>query len=124
MYLREMGAVPLLTREGEVEIAKRIERGQNTMLKALSRSPLVIQKILGMGEEVERGTLAARDLIQISDPLVTDESLEEKKRNFWARSKKSPGSTRKCCRAARSCWPFRAESSPSSIAVCAGNWAG
>ena len=82
MYLREMGAVPLLTREGEVEIAKRIERGQNTMIKALSRSPLVIQKIITMGEEVERCTLAARDLVQISDPLVTDETLEEKKREF------------------------------------------
>jgi RNA polymerase primary sigma factor len=82
MYLREMGAVPLLTREGEVEIAKRIERGQNIVLKALSRSPLVIQKILGMGEEVGRGSLSARDLIQISDPLVTEETLEEKKREF------------------------------------------
>jgi len=82
MYLREMGAVPLLTREGEVEIAKRIERGQNIVLKALSRSPLVIQKILGMGEEVEHGSLSARDLIQISDPLVTEETLEEKKREF------------------------------------------
>ena len=82
MYLREMGAVPLLTREGEVEIAKRIERGQNTVLKALSRSPLIIQKIVGMGEEVERGTLAARDLLQISDPLITDETLEEKRQEF------------------------------------------
>jgi RNA polymerase primary sigma factor len=82
MYLREMGAVPLLTREGEVEIAKRIERGQNTVLKAMSRSPLVIQKIVGMGEEVERGNLPARDLVQLSDPLVTDEVLEEKKREF------------------------------------------
>ncbi|HKW98881.1 MAG TPA: RNA polymerase sigma factor RpoD [Bryobacteraceae bacterium] len=82
MYLREMGAVPLLTREGEVEIAKRIERGQNAVIKALSRSPLVIQKIITMGEEVERGALAVRDLVQISDPLVTDETLEEKKREF------------------------------------------
>jgi RNA polymerase primary sigma factor len=82
MYLREMGSVPLLTREGEVEIAKRIERGQNIVLKALSRSPLVIQKILAMGEEVEHGSLSARDLIQISDPLVTEETLEEKKREF------------------------------------------
>ncbi|HYM10356.1 MAG TPA: RNA polymerase sigma factor RpoD [Bryobacterales bacterium] len=84
MYLREMGAVPLLTREGEVEIAKRIERGQNTVLKALSRSPLIIQKIIGMGEEVERGALSVRDLIQISDPLITDETLEEKRREFLA----------------------------------------
>jgi len=60
MYLREMGAVPLLTREGEVEIAKRIERGQNIVLKALSRSPLVIQKILGMGQEVGRAGVFPR----------------------------------------------------------------
>src|SRR5206468_81170 len=78
----EMGAVPLLTREGEVEIAKRIERGQTVVLKALSRSPLVIQKIIGMGEEVERGALAARDLVQISDPLVTDETLEQMRVEF------------------------------------------
>jgi len=84
MYLREVGAVPLLTREGEVEIAKRIERGQTVVLKALSRSPLVIQKIIGMGEEVERGALAARDLVQISDPLVTDKTLAEKKLEFLA----------------------------------------
>ncbi len=45
MYLREMGTVPLLTREGEVEIAKRIERGQLRVLKALSRSPIVIREI-------------------------------------------------------------------------------
>ena len=49
MYLREMGTVPLLTREGEVEIAKRIERGQNRVLKALSRSPIVIRELLAMG---------------------------------------------------------------------------
>src|SRR5215831_20786944 len=49
MYLREMGTVPLLTREGEVEIARRIERGQNTVLKSLFRAPLVIQEIMGMG---------------------------------------------------------------------------
>ena len=48
MYLREMGTVPLLTREGEVEIARRIERGQNTVLKSLSRAPLVVQEIIGM----------------------------------------------------------------------------
>src|SRR5881628_1692316 len=52
MYLREMGAVALLTRESEVEIARRIERGQRAVSKALSRSPLVIHKILALGEDV------------------------------------------------------------------------
>ena len=49
MYLREMGTVPLLTREGEVEIAKRIERGQMKVFKALSRSPIVIQALFATG---------------------------------------------------------------------------
>ncbi len=55
MYLREMGTVPLLTREGEVEIAKRIERGQLRVLKALSRSPIVIREIVAIGEDLKRG---------------------------------------------------------------------
>jgi RNA polymerase primary sigma factor len=84
LYLREMGTVPLLTREGEVEIARRIERGQNTVLKSLSRAPLVIQEIVSMGEEMARDLLSARDVIQISDPLQTDELVEEKQREFAA----------------------------------------
>jgi RNA polymerase primary sigma factor len=52
MYLREMGTVPLLTREGEVEIAKRIERGQMRVMKAISRSPIVIREIAALGEDL------------------------------------------------------------------------
>src|SRR4249920_4087615 len=63
MYLREMGAVALLTRESEVEIARRIERGQRAVSKALSRSPLVIHKILALSEDVRRGAVAVRDVI-------------------------------------------------------------
>ena len=55
---------PLLTREGEVEIARRIERGQNTVLKSLSRAPLVIQEILAMARRHGADTLSARDVIQ------------------------------------------------------------
>jgi RNA polymerase primary sigma factor len=82
MYLREMGTVPLLTREGEVEIARRIERGQNTVLKSLFRAPLVIQEIMGMGEEVSQDILLAREVIQINDPILTDELVEEKRVEF------------------------------------------
>src|SRR5436305_184137 len=82
MYLREMGTVPLLTREGEVEIARRIERGQTTVLKSLSRAPLAIQEIVAMGEEMMRDLLSARDIIQIGDPILTDELVEEKQREF------------------------------------------
>jgi RNA polymerase primary sigma factor len=86
LYLREMGTVPLLTREGEVEIARRIERGQNTVLKSLSRAPLVIQEIIAMGEEMARDLLSARDVVQISDPIQTDELVEEKQREFSVRT--------------------------------------
>src|SRR5262245_23508853 len=82
MYLREMGTVPLLTREGEVEIARRIERGQNTVLKSLARAPVVIQEVLVMGDEVNRDVLNARDLVQISDPMLSDEVVEEKRQEF------------------------------------------
>ncbi len=54
MYLREMGTVPLLSREGEVEIAKRIEHGQKVVLKALSRSPLVVREILNIGDQLKK----------------------------------------------------------------------
>jgi RNA polymerase primary sigma factor len=79
-----MGTVPLLTREGEVEIARRIERGQNTVLKSLSRAPLVIQEIISMAEQMGRNTLSARDVIQISEPIITDELIAEKQCEFTA----------------------------------------
>jgi RNA polymerase primary sigma factor len=84
MYLREMGTVPLLTREGEVEIARRIERGQNTVLKSLFRAPMVIQDIICMGEDVAQDVLSSRDVIQIADPMLTDEAVDEKRAEFVA----------------------------------------
>jgi RNA polymerase primary sigma factor len=83
-YLREMGTVPLLSREGETEIARRIERGQNTVMKALSRSPLVIQQMLDLAEDVRRGTIAARDVVLVADPLMIDEATEECSQEFLA----------------------------------------
>src|SRR5205814_5440544 len=52
MYLREMVTVPLLTRDGEVEIAKRIERGQMTVLKSLSRSAVIYREIIALGDQL------------------------------------------------------------------------
>jgi RNA polymerase primary sigma factor len=62
VYLREMGAVPLLNREGEVDIAKRIERGQLRVLKALSRSPVVIHQILAIREDLKHGVGSIKDV--------------------------------------------------------------
>jgi RNA polymerase primary sigma factor len=82
MYLREMGAVPLLTRDGEVEIARRIERGQSLVLKSLSRAPLVILEFIAMEEEMAKGEISARDVLLISDPILTDELVEERRQEF------------------------------------------
>ncbi len=67
LYLREMGVVPLLTREGEVSIAKRIERGQIKTQKAISRSPIAVNELLNIGELLEAGKLNIRDIVTFSD---------------------------------------------------------
>jgi RNA polymerase primary sigma factor len=76
LYLREMGSVPLLNREGEVAIARRIERGQNRTRRTLSRCPIIIQAIVSLGEEVRTGAVAARDILQFNDPLPNEEMYE------------------------------------------------
>jgi RNA polymerase primary sigma factor len=75
MYLREMGTVPLLTREGEVEIAKRIERGQLKVLKALSRSPIVVREILGLGEDLKKGVRSIKEIVTFDEEEITEEVL-------------------------------------------------
>ncbi|HEX8707844.1 MAG TPA: sigma-70 family RNA polymerase sigma factor, partial [Pyrinomonadaceae bacterium] len=67
LYLREMGVVPLLTREGEVAIAKRIERGQLKTRKAISRSPIAVEEMLRIGEGLESGTDNIRDIVTFSE---------------------------------------------------------
>ena len=82
MYLREMGTVPLLTREGEVEIAKRIERGQLRVLKALSRSPIVIREIVALGEDLRRGVRSIKELVAFDEEEITDEIVQARLKDF------------------------------------------
>lgn len=67
LYLREMGVVPLLTREGEVAIAKRIERGQIKTNKAISRSPIAVGELMKMGEELAELKLNIREVVTFSE---------------------------------------------------------
>ena len=78
MYLREMGTVPLLTREGEVEIAKRIERGQINVLKALSRSPLAVQEMMAIREELATGQKSIKEVAVFNDDELTEEKVAER----------------------------------------------
>jgi RNA polymerase primary sigma factor len=67
LYLREMGVVPLLTREGEVVIAKRIERGQIKTRKAIARSPIAVEELLKIGEDLEAERANIRDIVTFSE---------------------------------------------------------
>jgi RNA polymerase primary sigma factor len=78
IYLREMGSVPLLTREGEVVIAKRIERGQLVVMKAITRSPMVIKEIIAVGESLRKGVRSIKEIVQFEDEKLTEEELANK----------------------------------------------
>jgi len=80
MYLREMGTVPLLTREGEVEIAKRIERGKLAVIKSISRTPAVARAIIQMGDQLKSGERTIRELVTFQDEELTDDRIEERAR--------------------------------------------
>ncbi len=84
MYLREMGTVPLLTREGEVEIAKRIERGKLSIIKAASRMPLVVQEVVKIGDQIESGERTIREIVVFHDDEITEEKISRLARGVLA----------------------------------------
>jgi RNA polymerase primary sigma factor len=82
MYLREMGTVALLTREGEISLARKIERGQKAVLKVLSRSPLVVHELIQLRSDLEQGEISIYDLLSLHDGAgperdITEEEIEE-----------------------------------------------
>ncbi len=84
MYLREMGTVPLLTREGEVEIAKRIERGKLAIIKSISRMPSIARVVVRMGESLKNGERTIRELVIFSDDEVTDDKIKRRAKAIMA----------------------------------------
>jgi RNA polymerase primary sigma factor len=78
MYLREMGTVPLLTREGEVEIAKRIERGKKTVLRVIARTPMAAQEVQLLGERLGNGEISVRDVVIFNEEELTEDKVEHK----------------------------------------------
>jgi RNA polymerase primary sigma factor len=80
MYLREMGTVPLLTREGEVAIAKRIERGQLLVLKTTTRSPIVVKELIAIADDLRNGARSIKEIVQFDDEELTEEKIENKTR--------------------------------------------
>jgi len=92
MYLREMGGVELLSREGEIAIAKRIEAGKDFMINGLFQSPLTAQKVFDWKDQLESGELLVREIIDIDSSYVDSENSEENvnfKKNTQSTKKKS-----------------------------------
>ena len=76
MYLREMGTVPLLTRDGEIELAKRVEHGHSAMMKALSRSPIVIRQLLDLRGKLGEEEVLVQDLLLTADMQPEEDQIE------------------------------------------------
>ncbi len=81
VYLREMGAVPLLTREGEVNLARRMERGKLRMHRAISRSPLVQHLVLEWADQLKRGEEELDELVDIGGDIEDGTAQDTRRRN-------------------------------------------
>jgi RNA polymerase primary sigma factor len=84
-YLREIGTASLLTREGEIDLARRLERGQSRVKKALSRAPLMIQEMLKLGEALEQDRVSVRDVLIMPGSNGIDNSGTEQKEQLLQR---------------------------------------
>ncbi len=78
LYLREMGTVPLLTRESEVVIAKRFERGHLLVLKTITRAPLILKELLQVGEDLRNDSRSIKEIVQFDDEELSEEKIEAK----------------------------------------------
>jgi RNA polymerase primary sigma factor len=88
LYLREMGNISLLTREGEISIAREIERGEKTIIKALSKTRLVLNEVLALEDKIKEFPLIIQEVFESTDDDIAEGKLEEKKRQILVEIKK------------------------------------
>ena len=82
MYLREMGIVPLLTREGEIEIAKRIETHKENLIRAISMAPIAIKEVLALGQRIRKNKNLIPNLFHLQDEEITEKTIDTKYRQI------------------------------------------
>ena len=87
LYLREMGNISLLTREGEIAIAREIERGEKTILKALSKTRLVLNEILSLEDKIKENSYIIQEMFDLSEDDLGEGKLEAKKKQILAKIK-------------------------------------
>jgi len=87
LYLREMGNISLLTREGEIAIAREIERGEKAIIKALSKTRIVLNQVLSLEEQIKTSPIALLEMFDLSEEEITEDRLEEKRKQIAAKIK-------------------------------------
>ncbi|MCJ7486361.1 MAG: RNA polymerase sigma factor RpoD [Candidatus Aminicenantes bacterium] len=88
LYLREMGNISLLTREREIAIAREIERGEKSIIKALSKTRLVLNEVLALEERIKENPLTIQEMFDLSNDDIAEGRLEEKKKQILSKIKK------------------------------------
>jgi RNA polymerase primary sigma factor len=88
LYLREMGSISLLTREGEIAIAREIERGEKAIVKALSKTKIVLNEVLALEDKIKVDPMVLTEVLDISEEDVAEGKLEDKKKQVLAKIKK------------------------------------
>ena len=125
LYLREMGTVPLLTRQGEIEIAKRFERGHLRVLKAISRCPIVIREVKTIGSDLESGARSIKEMVVFNEEDVTDDICRGARPGDHQRDQQDGGALQQGSKSWKKSWPESAASrTPSPIGAATGIWDG
>jgi RNA polymerase primary sigma factor len=88
LYLREMGNISLLTREGEIAIAREIERGEKSIIKALSRTRMVLNEVLAIEEKIKESPTTIQEMFDFTEEDIAEGKLEEKKKQILGKIKR------------------------------------